>query len=140
MTYKLDDRVNTLIAMPNSITSGALVATKVNATGYGRARFMFTFGQPLANASLGAAGIWQATTSGGPFTLIAGASLAGISSGAISDQVAILDTIVTSATPWLQISGTISTSNIYSSAVVELYSGTRLNAPTSSAQQVVQVG
>jgi hypothetical protein len=141
MARKMDDVSEVKVAVANSVTSGALAGTKINAAGYGRARFVFTFGQPLANASLSSAGVWQAATSGATFASIAAAQLAAVTSGAISDVAMVLDTAVDPTNPWLLISGAMATSSIYHSATVTLYNGTRLvKAATALAQQTVSVG
>ncbi len=141
MTTKLDDRQSPVIAVKNSNTSGALVGTVVDARLAGRCRFVFTFGSNAGGASINASSIaiWQAATSGGTFSAIAGAYFAAASSGVISDNVAVLDTVVNPSYPWLEISGAIANSSIYISAVAERYNGNALLPPTTGAQQVVTV-
>lgn len=141
MTTKLDDRQSPVIAVKNQSTSGALTGTVVDATGCGRVRFVFTFGSNAGGASINASsiGIWQASTSGGTFAAIANAYFAAASSGVISDNVAVLDTIVSPSYPWLKISGAVANSSIYLNAVAERYGGTELLPPTTGAQQVVTV-
>ena len=124
---KLVDQIDTKIAVANSGGAVApLVATKVDATGYGRARFVFNFGSGAATtAALSAGiGIWAAATSGGTYTAIAGASLAAVSSGLISgtNLVMAIDVPITNGSPWLQVSGgSMLSTSINNSATVDLY-------------------
>lgn len=139
----INDRMSDpLIAVPPQTTSGAITGTKVNGTGSGRARFVFSFGanSGTSGALSTGAGIWNAATSGGTFTQITGASLAAVTSGVLSNVTMVIDTVIDSAKPWLQVSGLSITSSItVLGATVEFYSGTRRLPPTSTAQQVVIV-
>lgn len=142
MPRRLNDSIDVKQAVANSAGQvGAFVGTAIPATGFGRARFVFSFG---ANAGTSAAlssglGIYQASTSGATFALIAGAILAAVSSGVLSANVMVIDVPTSSGTPWLKVSGgSMLSTAIAHSAIVELYSGVN-RPPVSSAQQVVVV-
>ena len=141
MSLKLNDRETTQVAVPNATTSGALTATAINATGFGRARFVFNFGSNTGGASVAAAGIgiYQASSSGAPYTSLPNAVLAAVSSGALSNVVAVIDTVISSGTPWLEVSGAVVNSSIIVGATVDLYNGTRTYPATALEQQVVSV-
>ena len=137
MTLKLDDRQYLSLALPSVTVSGAITGqVAINATGYGRARFVFTFGTPLASASLSSMGIWNSSASTA-YVSISSAQLLPMTTASMSNNVAVIDTIVNSAYPWLYISGAMATSNQTVSATVELYNGTRLNPPTSTLSQPI---
>jgi hypothetical protein len=139
---KLHEKVDVKVAVANSVTSTTIVATKVNTTGYGRARFVFTLGgvAEIGAVSANAVRIWKASTSGATYSSIASAVLAAITSGAISAAgcTAVIDVPTDPDNPWLQVSGSLTSSNMYHSAIVELYKGIN-NPPTSSANQIVTV-
>lgn len=141
MAKRNNDLSKTVLAMANSNTSGALVGTAINATGFGRARFVFTFGPNAGGASINSnsIGVYQGGTSGAITSAIASASFAAVTSGSLSNIVMEIDTVVNSAYPWLQVSGALVNSSMYSSAIAELYQGTRLNPPTATELQVVTV-
>jgi hypothetical protein len=124
----------------NVITSsgGLTGAPKIDATGYGRARFVFNLGIPLTGASFNAI-IFQAATSGATFNSNASAVLAQMTEGAGS-CVAIIDMKVSSATPWLKVSGSgVGNSNWPASVTVDLYQGMNRAASPASVQQIVVV-
>jgi hypothetical protein len=139
---RLNDRVDVKAVIANSVSSTTLVSSKIDTTGFGRARFIFSFGGTagIGRVDANAINIWKASTSGGTYSSIASATLAAISSGVLSagQAVAVIDLLTDSANPWLQVSGSVTSSNLHHSAVVELYSGINL-PPTSSANQVVTV-
>jgi hypothetical protein len=142
MTKQLEDFVDVKVAIKNSVTSTTLVATAVDTTGFGRARFVFNLGgvAEIGAVSANAVKIWKGDTQGGTYTSIASAELAAITSGAISAAgcVAVIDVPTDPSNPWLKVSGALTSSNLYHSAVCELYNGVS-NPPTSSAQQIVTV-
>jgi hypothetical protein len=142
MAKRLNDSIDVKLAVANSVTSTTIVATKIDTTGFGRARFIFTLGGVAGIGAVGTDGpkIWKASTSGGTYTSIASAVLGAITSGAISagGAVAVIDVPTDAANPWLQVSGALTSSNMYHSAVVELYGGIN-RPPTSSANQIVTV-
>lgn len=140
MPRRLNDSVDVKNAVSNSATGGALAGVAVDTTGFGRARFVFTFndGSATTAAVSGNIGIWEASTSGATFTAIGSATLATVSSGAVSGQslVAVIDIPTDPSNPWMKVSGNISSTSMRHNAVVELYSGIS-RPPTSSAQQIV---
>lgn len=140
MPRKLHEQVDTKVAIANSVTSTTIVATAVNTTGYSRARFVFNLGgtAEIGAVSANAVKIWKAATSGGTYSSIASAELAAITSGQISAAgcTAVIDLPTDPSNPWLKVSGSLTSSSLYHSAVAELYSGIN-RPPTSSAQQIV---
>lgn len=142
MSGRLNDYLDVKNAVaPNTGPTGALTGIAVNATGYSRARFVFSF---ASNSSTSAAlsagiGVWQASTSGATFSAITNASLAAVSSGVLGGNTMVIDVPTSAGTPWLKVSGgSILSAAIANSCVVELYSGVN-NPPTASTQQVVVV-
>lgn len=120
---------------------GAIVGTKVNAAGYSRANFIFSFGANTnTTAALSAGiGVWAAATSGATFTAVPGASLAAVTSGALSNVVMAIDVPVSAGTPWLLISGgSMLSAAIEHSAIVQLYNGVS-RPDTDGYQQVVTI-
>jgi hypothetical protein len=138
----LEDYADVKVAIAASVASTAIVATKVDTTGFGRARFIFTLGGQAGIGALSASQlkIWKANTSGATFTSIASAELAAITSGVLSAGAvtAVIDVPTDPSNPWLQVSGSLAASNLYHAAVVELYNGIS-NPPTSSANQIVTI-
>ncbi len=138
----LEDYVDVKLAVANSVTSTALVGTAINTTGFSRARFVFNLGgtADIGAVNASSVGVWKAATSGATFTAIGGAYLAAITSGAISAAgcVAVIDVPTDPDKPWLKVSGSLTSSNMYHSATCELYNGAS-NPPTSSANQIVTV-
>lgn len=118
----------------------AIVGTKVDGTGFSRARFIFQMGSAATTASLSTGmGVWAASTSGATFARVANGSAAAVTSGQLSggaNNIIIIDVPISSGTPWLQLSGDTTSTGIAHSAVVELYSGVN-RPPTSSELQVV---
>jgi len=126
------DKEQMKLAMSQSTTSGALVGTAVDARGFGRAKFIFSFGTPLATVSSAkinssSVGIWAATGSrssvvgAGTYVSIPNAYLSAMSSGVLSQQLAVLDIAIPADSHFLVISGTVDSSSIPLQAVVELY-------------------
>lgn len=128
-------------ALSNSTISGAMTGIEVDALGYGRARFIFTFGTPLANASLVSAGVWVAAGTGGAATTyasIADAQLTARTSAALANKEAVIDVAIPVGSRWIQVSGAMATSSVPLGCVVELYQP--LDIPVSgSALQTVTV-
>lgn len=141
---RLNDLVNVKQALENSAwAAGVPVGTVIDTTGFGRARFIFSFGAnsgtTAAISSMGTGHIWKAATSGDTFTAIDGANLAAVTSGVLGNDVMVVDVPTDSAKPWMKVSGvSVLSTAINISAVVELYQGVN-RPPTSSAQQVVVV-
>ena len=142
MSKKLSDIADVKVAVANSVTSTTIVATAINTTGFGRARFVFNLGgvAEIGAVSGSAVKIWKASASGGTYTSIASAELAAITSGNISAAgcTAIIDVPTDPDNAWMKVSGSLTSSNMYHSAVCELYNGIT-RPPTSSANQIVTV-
>ena len=138
----LEDHTDVKVAIAASVASTAIVATKVDTTGFSRARFIFTLGGQAGVGALSAdqLKIWKANTSGATYTSVASAVLGAITSGVLSAGAvtAVIDLPTDPDKPWLQVSGSLAASNVYHAAVVELYNGIS-NPPTSSATQIVTV-
>lgn len=141
MAKRLNDSIDVKLAVANSLSQTAIVATKIDTTGFGRARFIFSLGGQAGTGAVSASNvtIWKASTSGGTYSSVSGATLAAITSGQVSaGAVAVIDLATDSAYPWMQVSGALASTASYHGAVVELYSGIN-RPPTSSAQQIVTV-
>ena len=130
-----------------SATAGAAAVvggTKIDGTGFGRARFLFAFGDGSATTAAVSAGmgIWQASTSGATFAEISGSTIAAVTSGAISGNALCLeiDVPISSGTPWLLVSGgsMLSTASPHS-CVCQLYHGVKRPPSSSSLQQTITV-
>ena len=141
MPKRLNDMIVAKQAVLPTATSGALTPIAIDATGYSRARFIFSFGSGAGTTAAVAAGsaAWQASTSGATFIPITGADLPATTSGLISGnaRIFIVDVPVSPSYPWLKASGTINSSTINNSCVVELYDG--VNRPPSSPEYTVVV-
>lgn len=115
-----------------------IVATKINATGFSRARFIFQMGAVATTGSLlTGLGVWQASTSGATYARVV--SAAAVTSGVLSGgaaNIVVIDVPVTSSAPWLQMSGSFDSTGAAHSAVVELYDGIDL-PPTQAENQIV---
>lgn len=136
-----DDYADVKIAVAASQSGGAMVATAINTTGYGRARFIFTFNKGTGTTgTLSNAKIWRCATSDGTYTSVASAELTAISSGVMSSAspVCVIDMATNATYPWLKVSGSLSSTALDHSAVVELYNGIS-NPPSSSLQELVTV-
>ncbi len=124
---QLSDYTDTQVAAPFINSSGNVLGSKIDATGFRRARFVFVFGTPLAGASVMAgAGIYNTIATGsssGAFDLITGASFAtSFTTATGSNQLAVIDVAVDQAKPWLIVSGfTVSNSNWIAGCIVDLY-------------------
>ena len=145
MPRRLNDQIvaRQAVAVSGGANAGLpIVGTKIDGTGFARARFIFQLGNAATTGSLSTGlGVWQASTSGATFALIAGASAAAITSGLLSgsnNNIVVIDVPVGSANPWLQLSGSINQTGVAHSAIVELYNGIN-RPPTSSEIQVVVV-
>lgn len=141
MPKRLNDMIVAKQAVLPTITSGALTPIAINATGYSRARFIFSFGSGAGTTAAIAAGsaAWQASASDGTYTPITGADIPATTSGLISGNthIFIVDVPVSPSSPWLKASGTINNSIINNSCVVELYDG--VNRPPTSPEYTVVV-
>ena len=137
------------LAVANSTTSAALVGTAVDAAGYGRAKFIFTFGTPLTTAGSivkgSSVGIWCAAGSAssvagaGTYASVPSAFLAAGTTGVLSNAVAVLDIAIPAGSHWLIVSGSLDSTNVPLNATVELYE-TVVRPPTHAAPVPVIVG
>ncbi len=128
-------------ALSNSAISGAMTGIEVDGKGFGRARFIFTFGQPLANGSLVSAGVWVAGGTDGASTTyssISSAQLTARSSLSIANQEAVIDVAIPKGSWGLKVSGAIATSNVPVGCVCELYEPIDI-PPSHSALETVAV-
>lgn len=128
-------------AVANSAGGAAAViaATKIDGTGYSRARFIFNFSNAATTASLSTGfGVWQAATSGATYAIVTSgvAVTSGIISGS-ANPVIVIDIPIVAANPWLQLSGSFIATTPAHGAVVELYSG--INRPSTHTEQQVIV-
>lgn len=142
---KLTDRtvIKQAVAVSAGVNAGLpIVATKIDGTGFSRARFIFNLAAGATTASLSTGlGVWQAATSGATFALITGASAAAVTSGVLSgggNNIVVIDVPIKPSTPWLQMSGSINQTGAAHSAVVELYNAVNM-PPTQAEQQVIVV-
>ena len=145
MPRRLNEQVvaKQAVAVSAGVNAGLpLVGTKIDGAGFSRARFIFQMANVATTASLVTGlGVYNASTSGATFTLITGASAAAVTSGALSagaNNIVVIDVPIASASPWLQMSGSIGQPGAAHSAIVELYSGV-YRPPTSAELQVVVV-
>ena len=144
MPRRLNDQivVKPAVEISTGPAAAALVSIPVDATGYSRARFVVSLKPNGNSASLSTGlGVWQASTSGATYALISGASAAAITSGLISggaNNNVVIDVPVSSANPWMQLSGSIVGSGAPHHGTVELYSGVN-RPPTHSELSVVVV-
>lgn len=122
---------------PNTTTSGALDPIAINATGWGRAKFIFALGEGAADAKLDAK-VWEASSSGATYTSIASAELVQVSTGAGSNLSAVLEVAVDQSYPWLKVSGAL-TSSTWPHAVVVVLAQPDTMPPTAITQQIVSV-
>ncbi len=145
MPKRLNDSIvaKQAVAVSAGVNAGLpIVGTKIDGTGFSRARFIFQLAAAATTASLSTGlGVWQASTSGATFALITGASAAAVTSGVLSggaNNIVVIDVPIGSANPWLQLSGSINQTGAAHSAIVELYSGIN-RPPTTAEQQVIVV-
>ena len=139
------------LAIAQSTISGAIVGTGVDVRGFGRAKFVFTFGTPLATVSsakinASSIGIWAAGISKSlgvetatTYAVIPTAYLAAASSGVMSNNVAVLDVAIPAGKGFLKVSGSFDSSNVPHSATVELYNPVTAR-PTHSAPAPIVIG
>ena len=141
MPKRLNDQIVAKPAVAVSAGAGPIpiVATKIDGTGFSRARFIFQMGSAATTGSLSTGlGVWKAATSGATYSLVA--SAAAITSGVLSGgagNIVVIDVPINSATPWLQLSGSFDSTGAAHSAIVELYSG--INRPPTQAENQVVV-
>lgn len=141
---KFADQLQVIQVIPTlasqTVSSGALVGTTVDARTFGRVAFIFNLGTPAAGASVNSLHIWCAptTTSGGTYTMISGASTGVITTGVGSNQTVRLEVAVPANSAWLKISGALSNSHwpVSCVAILEQPSG---KSPTEGSAVVVSV-
>ena len=144
MAKRINDFADVKVAVAASAgIVGALVGTKINATGYSRARFVFSFGNDVATTAALSAGIgvWEASTSGATYASRATAVLAAVTSGLLSSAsvTMVIDMPTSAGTPWLLVSGgSLLSTAIPHACTVTIYDGIN-RPPTSSAQQLVTI-
>lgn len=143
MARRLNDKIAVKQAVANSSWAvGAVTGTAIDTTGFGRARFIFSFGANSGTtANLAAsAGIWKASTSGDTYSEITATRLAAVTSGVLGNDLMVIDTVTDAANPWLKVSGmSIASTAINANVIVELYSAPSL-PPTDNTQQIIVVG
>lgn len=124
------------IGSVNSSAGASVQALKIDGTGYSRARFIFNFGIPLAGASCSAQifGASAGDSSSGTWSSYSTALLTLMTSGNSSCLTAI-DMAISSALPWLIVSGyCVTNSNWPLGVTCELYQGmNRIASPSTSA-------
>jgi hypothetical protein len=145
---QLSDYSDTKLAAAPLTSSGDILGTKINATGFRRAHFVFVFGTPLAGAVImSGAGIYNTSAGGsssGAFALITSASfVSSWTTAQGSNQIGIIDVAVDQAKPWLIVSNfAAGVSNFPAACIVNLYNadasdfGTKYGA---SAARIVTV-
>jgi hypothetical protein len=135
---KLSDKTDEFLAVaPTSGAVGALTGIAVNSTGYSRARFVFQLGTGGTGATFDAT-LYKASTSGGTYSSISGASLTQITTGAGSNLVAVVDTKTDASYPWLKVSGSVGTAAWANGCSVQLYGSAQL-PDNDGTQQIVAV-
>lgn len=141
MPRRLNDQVvvKPAVALSAGGAPQAIVATKIDTTGFSRARFIFFMASAATTGSLQTGlGVWKAATSGSTYSLIT--SAAAVTSGVLSggaNNVIVIDVPTDSANPWLQLSGGTTSTGVVHGAVVELYSG--INRPPTQAENQIVV-
>ena len=139
--YEVDD-IRQAVSASNTL--GLLKGVKVDGTGYGRARFIFSFNNGLATtASLRAGGgVWKASTSGATYAEVSSTSMAAVTSGVISGATPIveIDVPVDPSNPWMQLSSfSVLSTGLNHSVIVQLYKGINRPGTTDSVQETVTV-
>jgi len=139
---QLSDYSDTKIAANHLTSSGAIAGNKIDATAFRRAHFVFSFGTPLAGASiLSGAGIWQASTSGATFALRASAQFtSSFTTAQASNNLAIIDVGVDADNPWLLVSGfSAANSNFPAAVTVQLYNANNSVFGTNYAASAARI-
>ena len=128
------------VAVSSGGAAAAVIATKVDTTGFSRARFVFNFSNAGSTASLSTGlGVYKASTSGATYALVA--SAVAVTSGVVSagaNNIVVIDIPTDAANPWLQMSGSFVSATPAHGAVVELY-GSINRPPTTAEQQVIVI-
>ena len=125
-----------------AVTSTALAASSVNATGYDRATFIFEVGNHSSTTAHLASGslLWKAATSGATYYAITGASFGAHISGVTGSSMAnyIIDIDVDQSYPWLWVSAQNSNTEAYYSVTCLLRTPGDM-PPDSLSGQIVYV-
>jgi hypothetical protein len=147
MPKRINDQMDVMVAVAASAgIVGAIIGTAIDTVTYGRARFVFNFGNGAATtASLSASiGVWKAGGTAGSATTYsqyADAWLAAVTSGTLSGtaKTMVIDVPTDPDSRWMIISGgSMLSTAIPHSCIVELYDGIN-RPPTTSAQQLVTI-
>jgi hypothetical protein len=147
MPKRINDQMDVKVAVAASGGQvGAIVGTAIDTVTYGRARFVFNFGNGAATtAALSASiGVWKAGGTAGAATTYsqyADAWLAAVTSGVLSSgsEVMVIDVPTDPDSRWMIISGgSMLSTAIPHSCIVELYDGIN-RPPTTSAHELVTV-
>ena len=142
MPRRLNEQADAKTAVVNSAGSAAglpIGATKINATGYSRARFVFSMSNVAGTGSLQTGfGVYEASTSGATYSLVTSgvANTSGVISGG-ANNIVIVDVPVDGTYPWLQVSGSFIGVTQPHGCVVELYDS--INRPPTQAELQVVV-
>src|SRR5512146_1279958 len=102
------------------------MAVEIDATGYRRAMFVFSFGVPTASGSISTGlGIWRSNSSGSDvLERVTSASFPAIGSASASKHVFVIDVAVNQDYPYLKVSGlSVISSSCPNACIVELYNG-----------------
>lgn len=128
---------------PIQSSNGPLTGEIINGTGFDRAYFVFTFGTPLATASVSTgAGIWKATagnSSSGAYTQMTSASFGTITSGSMSNHNLCIDVKIDQAYPWLMVSNMSLANTNVPLAVVCILANPNERPPASGSTAIVTV-
>jgi hypothetical protein len=147
MPRRINDQMDVKVAVAASAgIAGAMIGTAIDTATYGRARFVFNFGNGAATtAALSSSiGVWKAGGTAGSATTYsqyASAWLAAVTSGVLSSSknAMVIDVPTDPSSRWMIISGgSMLSTAIPHSCIVELYNGIN-RPPTTSAQQLVTV-
>ncbi|SRR5574343_454227 len=130
-----------MVVPPAAVTSTALSASSVNATGYDRATFIFQMGAPSSTDAYLSSGvlIYKASTSGATYSAVTGASFGThITGGAMSKANFVIDVNVDKDKPWMKVSASNCSSTGYYS-VIAVCRTAQNNPPTTLSGQMVYV-
>lgn len=131
-------------AVSCSNTLGLIKGVEIDASGYGRARFIFSFnnGTATTGSIRAGGGVWHAAATGGTFTERTGTSMAAITSGTLSDATPIveIDVPIAPGYPFLQLSSySILSTGVEHSVIVQLYRGIDVPDSTDSVQENITI-
>lgn len=124
--------------VPTAGGTGALSATEVDGTGFGRVMFIFSMGAAGTGATL-TPKIQSATATGGSFADVTSAAFTQITAAAGASKQYVIDMPVNSARPFMNVVGTIGTQTLANGCVAILYRPITYPVPTTYATQVIKV-